>query len=72
METKFLRFMVGVLKVSQNIYQTVYRFVPIQDFTQEWTDEKLYKKYGLTDSEIEYIENSIKPMADTVEEITTE
>ena len=72
METKFLRFMVGVLKVSQNISQTVYRFVPIQDFTQEWTDEKLYKKYGLTDSEIEYIENSIKPMADTVEEITTE
>lgn len=64
METKFLRFMVGVLKVSQNIYQTVYRFVPIQDFTQEWTDQMLYEKYGLSEEEIAYIESSIKPMSD--------
>lgn len=68
METKFLRFMVGVLKVSQNISQNVYRFVPVQDFTQEWTDEKLYKKYGFTNEEIAYIESSIKPMAEVVEE----
>lgn len=68
METKFLRFMVGVLKVSQNIYQNVYRFVPIQDFTEEWTDEKLYTKYGFTNEEIAYIESSIKPMTEIVEE----
>jgi hypothetical protein len=31
-------------------------------FSQEWTDEKLYKKYGLTADEISLIESMIKPM----------
>lgn len=35
MAGKFLRFMVGILKVSQNISQNVYQFVPIQDFTDK-------------------------------------
>ena len=42
--------------------KTVYSFVPIQDFTQEWSDEKLYKKYCLTKDEIEFIESMIRPM----------
>lgn len=72
MSTKFLRFMVGILKVSQNIYRNVYRFVPIQDFTNssdiDWSkdiheiDLQLYKKYNLTDDEIKYIEDKIKEM----------
>lgn len=32
-KTKFLRYIVGILKVSQNVYQNVYQFVPLQDFT---------------------------------------
>ena len=40
----------------------VFSFVPLQDFNEEWTDEKLYKKYGLSEDEIAYIENVIKPM----------
>ena len=39
-----------------------YVFVPVQDFDVEWTDQKLYKKYGLTKDEIEQIEATIKPM----------
>lgn len=35
LRTKFLRFIVGILKVSQNLYQNVYRFVPLQDFTEQ-------------------------------------
>lgn len=38
MATKFLRFMVGVMKTSRNIYQVVYRFVPIQDFATNTSD----------------------------------
>jgi site-specific DNA-methyltransferase (adenine-specific) len=34
----------------------------MQDFTQEWTDEKLYKKYGLTADEIAFIDSMIRPM----------
>lgn len=72
MSTKFLRFLVGVLKVSQNIYQNVYKFVPMQDFTDssdiDWSqpvqrvDKQLYEKYGLTDKEISFIEEKIQVM----------
>jgi site-specific DNA-methyltransferase (adenine-specific) len=54
--------MISIVKVSQNVYQNVYKFVPIQDFSEPWTDEKLYKKYGLTEKEIEFIESMIRPM----------
>ena len=47
--------------------------VPLQDFTSnsdiDWSqsitdiDKKLYKKYNLTEEEIAYIEQTIKPMA---------
>ena len=40
----------------------VYSFVPLQNFDESWTDEKLYKKYGLTKDEIEFIESKIRPM----------
>ena len=34
----------------------------MQDFSESWTDEKLYKKYGLTQDEIAFIESMIRPM----------
>ncbi|MBP5687314.1 MAG: Eco57I restriction-modification methylase domain-containing protein [Muribaculaceae bacterium] len=61
MTTKFFRFCVGSRK-TKNMTQDTYKFVPLQDFNEEWTDEKLYKKYGLSEDEIAYIESVIKPM----------
>ena len=46
----------------QNATKKVYQFVPLQDFNEPWTDEKLYKKYGLTQEEIDFIESMIRPM----------
>ena len=60
--TKFFRFMVLQKKNAQHAMRGVYEFVPIQDFSKPWTDEELYAKYGLTDSEIDFIESMIKPM----------
>ena len=40
--------------------QKAYAAVPMQDFNEVWTDEKLYAKYGFTDEEITYIESSIR------------
>ena len=40
----------------------VYSFVPMQDFSKVWTDEDLYKKYGLSKNEINLIEKMIRPM----------
>ena len=62
MRTKFFRFMVLLQKISQNATQVVYSFVPMQDFSEHWTDEKLYKKYSLTQQEIDFIESMIRPM----------
>ncbi|MBQ3034260.1 MAG: Eco57I restriction-modification methylase domain-containing protein [Deferribacterales bacterium] len=60
--SKFFRFMVLLVKNTQNAPRGVYQFVPMQDFSKPWTDEELYKKYNLTDEEIAFIESMIKPM----------
>ena len=72
MNTKFFRFIVGLLKSSNNICQNVYQLVPLQNFTNnsdiDWTksiseiDKQLYSKYGLSEDEIAYIESMIRPM----------
>ena len=62
MKTLFFRFLVSQFMYSHHITKDSYRLVPIQDFTQEWTDDKLYAKYGLTDEEIKFIESMIRPM----------
>ena len=61
-KTRFFRFLVYLKKVTQDATAKVYSFVPVQDFTQEWTDKKLYKKYNLSQEEIDFIESMIKPM----------
>ena len=60
--TRFLRFLVLLRKSSQHVTRGVYDFVPLQDFSEEWTDKKLYKKYGITKDEIAFIESMIRPM----------
>ena len=60
--TKFFRFLVLLKKNSQNAPKGVYQLVPQQDFSKPWTDEELYKKYGITKKEIEFIDSLIRPM----------
>lgn len=62
MGTKFFRFLVLLKKNTQHATKNAYSFVPTQDFTQSWTDEKLYVKYGLSPDEIAFIESMIRPM----------
>lgn len=61
-KTRFFRFMVLLIKGTQDAPKRVYQFVPMQDFNEEWTDEKLYKKYKLTKDEIAFIESMVRPM----------
>ena len=72
MRTKFFRFMLGIKKISQVLTSNVYKYVPIQDFTDksdvDWEksieeiDQQLYTKYGLTEEEKSFIKKMIKPM----------
>ena len=62
MASKFFRFLVLLKKNTQHATRTVYEYVPAQDFSKPWTDEELYKKYGLAEEEIAFIDSMIKPM----------
>ncbi|GAA5819185.1 MAG: Eco57I restriction-modification methylase domain-containing [Methanobrevibacter sp. CfCl-M3] len=78
LKTKFFRALVGIRKITQHTTKKVYTQVPIQNFTPhtskggtsdiDWSrpipeiDQQLYKKYGLTKKEIDFIEDKIKPM----------
>lgn len=59
---KLTRFLVMLHKPSQHATKKVYTFVPKQDFSQPWNDEKLYAKYGLNEEEIAFVEWMIRPM----------
>ena len=59
---RFFRFLVLLNKPTQHATSKVYAFVPLQDFSESWTDKKLYKKYGLTKDEIAFIETMVRPM----------
>ena len=59
METKFVRFLIKITITNTTVTRDNYSLVPVQDFSHPWTDEMLYEKYGLSQEEIEYIENTI-------------
>lgn len=62
LKTKFARFLIMQATSSIMITRGCFMFVPIQNFAEEWTDEKLYKKYELTEDEIAFIESTIRVM----------
>lgn len=62
LRTKFVRFLIATKTSTQDTPPKAYSFVPLQDFSEVWTDEKLYKKYGLTEKEINTIESLIPAM----------
>jgi site-specific DNA-methyltransferase (adenine-specific) len=61
-KTRFFRFFVLLKKNTQHAAKGVYELVPIQNFDEPWSDEKLFKKYELTKEEIDFIESMIRPM----------
>jgi hypothetical protein len=71
-KTKFARTMLGVKKITQDNPRSTWQYVPLQDFTSasdiDWSksiheiDLQLYRKYGLTENEIEFIESHVKEM----------
>jgi len=62
LNTRFFHFMVALKKNTQEARRSVYQLVPMQDFSESWADEKLYKKYGLNEKEIAFIESMVRPM----------
>lgn len=71
-KSKFARVMLGILKITQDNTAEKWKYVPLQDFTEnsdiDWNkdvtdiDKQLYKKYNLTEEEIKFIETNVKEM----------
>ena len=71
-KSKFSRALLGIHKVTQHNPKSTWKSVPLQDFTDksdiDWSksipeiDQQLYKKYGLSKEEIEFIETHVKEM----------
>ena len=71
-KTKLFRALLGALKTTRHNPASVFSFIPLQDFSDksdiDWSqtikeiDSQLYKKYNLSEEEIEFIENNVKEM----------
>ncbi|WP_339329123.1 hypothetical protein [Limosilactobacillus fermentum] len=71
-KSKFLRVMLGILKITQHNPVATWKLIPMQDFTSnsdiDWTksiseiDQQMYKKYGLSNDEINFIETKVQAM----------
>lgn len=59
MRTRFVRFLVSLRKITQNITRDSYKFVPLLSFDKAWTDAELYKRYGIEEHEISFIQSLI-------------
>lgn len=59
---RLTRLLILLHKPSQHVTRKVYSFVPTQKWAKRWTDEGLYAKYGLSASEIAFIEKVVRPM----------
>jgi hypothetical protein len=71
-KSKFARVLLGILKVTQDNPPEKWQYVPMQNFTEnsdvDWSvsvaeiDQQLYKKYNLSEDEINFIETKVQAM----------
>lgn len=60
-DTRFFRFLVSLRKITQHATRSTYTWVPLQTWDRVWTDDVLYKKYRLSQTEAEFINAVIRP-----------
>lgn len=61
-KTRFFRFLVSLKKNTQHLSKDRFSFVPDLDMSVEWTDEKLFERYGIDEKEQEFITSIVKEM----------
>ncbi|MGB8022242.1 MAG: Eco57I restriction-modification methylase domain-containing protein [Candidatus Nanopelagicales bacterium] len=62
LRTRLARFLVSLRKPSQDVFRSMYGWVPQQAWDRSWSDDELIAKYGLTDIEVPFLESTIRPM----------
>jgi len=62
LETRMVRFLISLRKITQHATRSTYTWVPMQNWSREWSDDDLYQKYGISNDEAKFIEAMIRPM----------
>ena len=62
LRTRFVRYLVSTILLTQNVTKSMFEFVPLLDFSKEWLDQDLFQKFNLTIEEQGLISSSIKSM----------
>lgn len=72
LKTKFCRVLLGIRKITQDNPKSTWKYVPMQSFISNsdinWKksvteiNQQLYKKYNLSNDEINFIETKVQEM----------
>lgn len=62
MKTRFFRFMLSLRKNTHHNSQEKFTFVPLMPMNRSWTDEDLYKRFGISQEEQDFIATQIREM----------
>jgi hypothetical protein len=55
--SKLVNYIMNTNQWTQYQLSQILNFIPIEDFSQDWNDQKIYKHFNLTQEEIDYIES---------------
>jgi hypothetical protein len=58
MESQFFRVLLLFGKGTMQVQKSVFRYIPLVDFSSELSDKDLFKLCGLTQEEIDFIHNT--------------
>ena len=62
LRTRFARFLVSSVLLTQNITRAMFEFVPLPPLDRIWTDDALYRAYQLRAEQVALINETIKEM----------
>jgi hypothetical protein len=62
LRSRFVRFLVSLRKNTQDLYSERFAFVPRLPMDREWLDADLYRYFGISKSEADFIAQMIRPM----------
>jgi site-specific DNA-methyltransferase (adenine-specific) len=61
LQTTVVRFLIAILKNTQHVRASLLSYVPVVDWSKEWNDQKLIKRWNITESELEFIHSRVLP-----------
>ena len=62
LRTRFARFMIALVKTTQNLTKAGFEFAPNLDWSKKWSDSDLEGHFGLDTDDVDFISTIVKEM----------